>query len=134
LTITALTDRVGSTFVSNVCAGYFGSALDSLLEDVISRAEGQIDVHLSSRYSTPVTASGFVDECALRAAEMELHGRKAGADVPERVRKNWEEALKTLERISDGKASLPGTSNASAMAAPMISSAESSYTNMTRFG
>jgi phage gp36-like protein len=130
--------RIGAVPLGNFCQGYTFEDLDSLLSDVIERAEGMVDAYLASRYSTPVTASGFVKEMALRAAELEIFGRQPGADVPARVRKNWDAAEELLSRIADGKSNLPGgASNASAAsdtAAPMVSGSSSDYSSASRFG
>jgi phage gp36-like protein len=133
ITAAQVESRMGATLLANLLAGISSGDRTAYTNEAIVRAEGMVDIHLSTRYSTPVASSGFVQEAALRAVEVELHGRSPGRDIPDRVRKNWESIEKTLERIADGKAGLPTGTASISSPATIADYSESAYTSMGRF-
>lgn len=133
ITAAQVETRLGSTLLTNLLAGISAGERTAYTNEAIARAEGMVDIHLASRYSTPVASSGFVQEAALRAVEVELYGRSPGRDIPERVRENWKAIEKTLERIAEGKAGLPSASVSSSSSPLVMDYTESAYTSMGRF-
>lgn len=109
ITTEMLEARVGEELLGQFLAQPADSAeYDTAVADVIARAESRIDGYIGARYSTPVEATGFVEELALAVAEYEVYRRGAGGKVPEKIRQAYEDALADLRAIADGKRAIGG--------------------------
>lgn len=139
ITKAMLSERFPPSTLANLCQGYVdavspaSTALTDLINNIIDRAESTVDLYLAGRYSTPVTATGFIKDAALTIAEVELYSRQPSADLPKRVTARWEQIEKRLERIADGKDVLPGVTPASTAAAPIVGYETSALSNFGRF-
>lgn len=105
LTVPALELRVGPDMLARLVDD--PAMQDTVIDGIIDRAADRIDGYLSGRYTTPVPTSGLIEECALAIAEWELYRRGAG-NVPEKIRKAYEDALRDLRDIAQGKMNLGG--------------------------
>jgi len=102
ITEALLEARVGEQLLSRFVQQPSGStAYTAAVADVIERAEGRVDAYLSEVYTTPVTATAFIEAIALDIAEWELYRRGTGA-VPEKVRQAYEDAVDDLKSIAGG--------------------------------
>ncbi len=107
ITTANLEDRI----VTARLAGFVpetGADRTRILGDIITRAEARIDGYLGVRYQTPVSASGFVQDMALSIAEYEVYRRGNSPAVPEKIRKTYEDVLKDLRDIADGRRGIGG--------------------------
>jgi phage gp36-like protein len=107
ITSTDLTYRVGSTRLANLVNDAVNQA--TILADVITRSEARVDAYLGERHETPVPASGFVQELTLCIAEYELYRRGSGDDIPDRIRKAYDDAVVDLKAIAAGDLGIGGS-------------------------
>jgi phage gp36-like protein len=99
-----LTDRTGADTVE-------AGVVDAALADAAAKIHG----YLAARYALPVSpAPDLLRSMQADVARYLLHGDRA----TELVRKNYEDALKLLRDLSEGKAVLAGASPAGAGASP----------------
>ena len=109
VTYSELADRV-TTSVLEKLTKFSGTTLESYCNsDIIPRAEGRIDAYANVRFSTPLPPNDMCQEWALTIAEYELYRRTPGGSVPEKIRQAYEDCLKELQRLADGKLSISGT-------------------------
>jgi phage gp36-like protein len=95
--------RVTAVLLSRFVQQTTGSAAYSAaVLDVIERSEDAVNSYLSERFAVPVTTTGLLEECALAIGEWELY-RRGVAAVPEKVKQAYDNAVKVLEAIRDGK-------------------------------
>jgi phage gp36-like protein len=112
VTYTELEQRVTLTVLQKLTK--YTSGTSPTLEtycnsDIIPRAEGRIDAYANVRYSTPLPPNDMCQEWALTIAEYELYRRTVGGTVPDKIRQAYEDCLKELQRLADGKLSISGT-------------------------
>jgi phage gp36-like protein len=89
-----LTNRAGGTTIDPAVVA---SALDG--------ASAEIDGYLAVRYATPVApVPTSLREACLAIARYKLHGKSAG----ETVRRDYDDAVRFLRDIADGRAALAG--------------------------
>lgn len=83
---------------------------DEYLEDAIATADNMIDGYLRNVTDTlPLaTPPEMIKQCSYYIASYYLHDRIQYADIPERVKDNYDAALNLLKDIAAGKATLPG--------------------------
>lgn len=84
----------------------------SILASVITRASDRMDGYLSARFATPVPASGYMQELCMSICEFDLYRRGSGPSVPEKVRQAYEDAIKDLKELADGKRDIGGATPA----------------------
>ena len=77
-------------------------------ELVIERAESLIDGYASLRYRTPLGRDPLLEEWALCIAEYELYKRGPGSDIPEKIRRSYQDTLQCLQDLAAGKLSFNG--------------------------
>lgn len=81
----------------------------------VADADGAIDGYLAARYAVPVNpVPPLVRRLSCDMARFFLHGNAA----PEPVRKAYEDALRVLKDLADGRAVLVGAAAAAAGAVP----------------
>jgi phage gp36-like protein len=107
LTISNLEDRIVTARL-NKFIPETSTDRTRILGDIITRAEARIDGYLGVRYQVPVAASGFVQDMALSIAEYEIYRRGNAPEVPEKIRQTYEDVLKDLRDIADGKRGIGG--------------------------
>ena len=80
-----------------------GSTDEEVVEAALRRADAEIDGRLAAAYPVPLTeVAPIVVEFACQIARYRLHVHAA----PERVRKDYEDAIAYLDRVAQGKAKL----------------------------
>jgi phage gp36-like protein len=77
-----------------------GEVLTGILEDV----DGRIDAYVRGRYATPLKLSDQVKTVAVDIAVFLLFQRRRR--IPEDVQKQYDDAIKFLERVQRGDATL----------------------------
>lgn len=90
-----------------------GSDLTTEEENLIQQAEALVNGFIEVVQTVPVTATEAVRVLArltFSVAQYYLYQYMRGDSVPERVRVEYTDALKMLERIRDGVVILPGSS------------------------
>lgn len=101
--------RVGQALLAQFVREAAGSSnYEARVAELIARAESRVDAYLGARYTTPVEATGFVEEMALAIAEYEVYRRGSGGAVPEKIREAYEDALADLRAVADGKREIGG--------------------------
>lgn len=72
----------------------------AVVSEAIAQADGLVDIYLSKRFTTPLTAPvpAAVKHFSLAIALYFLYGRESGA--PDDVRKRYEDAIALLEKIA----------------------------------
>lgn len=101
-----LEERITTARLTGFCK-VTGDDKTALIASVIARAEALVDGYLAVRYTVPVPANDLTEEWALAIAEYELYKRGSGADVPEKIRKSYEDTIAQLKDASAGKLSIP---------------------------
>lgn len=115
ISATDLQERVGPTLLTNLL---IAKASPSTAKDsIIARAEARADASFGVLYETPVPASDFVNELVLCIAEYEAYKSGAGGNVPEKIRRSFEDALADLKAIAAGKMALAGATAPTSIAA-----------------
>lgn len=111
---------LGIAALSSVLTGVSNDSLDALCTRVCARIDGRI----GSRYSTPVespaVAVAALRDCALTLATWDLLQARLVADSYQALGDAAKDAMRWLDRLADGDASLPGDP---ALASPGASSA-----------
>lgn len=84
-----------------------GAIVDAVVTRAIADAEAEVDARLSLRYAVPlVDVPALVADLASRIARYKLH-----EDRPtEKIRRDYEDAVKLLTDVAAGKAAIPGLS------------------------
>ena len=121
-----LEERITSEKLSSLCK-VTGSAKTTLMESVISRAEGLIDAYAMKRYKVPLPQNTLTEEWALAAAEYELYKRGSGGEMPVKIKDSYNSVLGLLKDLSEGKLNVP-----SAIEAEMAKSNTSLYIKSSR--
>lgn len=99
-----LTDRVLGTLVE-----------PAVVAAALADADALIDGYLAQRYALPVNpVPPLLKRVACDIARFLLHGKSAG----EKVRQAYDDALKVLRDLADGRAALPGAAEAPSAQAP----------------
>lgn len=101
-----LEERVASEKLSSLCK-VTGTAKSTLLESVISRAEGLIDAYALKRYKVPLPLNTLTEEWALVIAEYELYKRGSGGETPAKIKDSYNSILGLLKDLSEGKLNIP---------------------------
>ena len=82
-----------------------GSVVDAKVTAAIGRADEEIDGYCGKRYSVPFsTVPGRVRDLSVDIAIYHLYGRRKGA--PDQREKNYNNAIRFLEKIAGNKGSL----------------------------
>ena len=90
-----LTDDVGT-----------GAVDDEKVEKAISAADAKINAYCQNRYSIPLTpVTGVIVDMSVDIAIYRLYSRRADT-IPEIRKDNYKDAIRFLERVSDGKVEL----------------------------
>lgn len=78
---------------------------DAIVEKMIKRSCELINSYLSGRYDLPLKeAPSLITAVACDFTRYFLHGRRVnGSDFPEAVRRNFDNGMKILSQIRDGK-------------------------------
>lgn len=121
-----LEERTTSEKLSSLCK-VTGSAKTTLMESVISRAEGLIDAYAMKRYQVPLPQNTLTEEWALVIAEYELYKRGSGGEMPVKIKDSYNSVLGLLKDLSEGKLNIP-----SAIEAEMAKSNTSLYIKSSR--
>jgi phage gp36-like protein len=85
-----------------------GTERTGILTNIITRAESRIDGFLGGRYTIPLAVTGYLQEMALVIAEYEIYRRTTAPDVPEKIRKAFDDATKELKGLAAGDWTLGG--------------------------
>lgn len=82
---------------------FTGGIVDAILDNALSDAAATIDLYLGGRYDLPLssTPAALVDLCCTLAFYRLNRGR-----YTDDLRKDYDDAIKTLEQISTGKIAL----------------------------
>ena len=80
-----------------------GAAVDTdVLDGVLDEVDALVDSHVGVRYGVPVeNPSRFLKNLCVSIAVFKLMNRRGMA--PEHVERNYDDALKTLDRIATGR-------------------------------
>jgi phage gp36-like protein len=111
-----LVDRFGADELVQLTNRAGGNTIDAaVVARALADADGFIDPYLSQRYAVPVSPvpAGLV-KIAADIARFYLHGKAA----TETVRQAYEDAVKLLQEIGRGLASLPGAAPPSGASSP----------------
>jgi phage gp36-like protein len=106
----------------------------ALLTAIITRASDRIDGYLSARFTVPVPASGYMQDIALALCEYEVYRRSSAPAIPEKIRQAYEDAIKDLKELADGKRGIGGATPATADANPTGITITSDDTVLTTAG
>jgi phage gp36-like protein len=98
-----LISRMGNTQVTQLCVPRTGTDLTDYLNEVIDRAEAQIDDCADVRWVTPLPKSAFIAEWAYTLCTYELMKAGPGGEVPVKFEKDHELTMKMLMEMSYGK-------------------------------
>ncbi|UCD28524.1 MAG: DUF1320 domain-containing protein, partial [Planctomycetota bacterium] len=109
---TDVEERLGSTlYVQLTDDAGTGSADEDKVAEALLGAEGEVNSYLGRRYAVPIDVSTYSGVAAvlksvtLDLVEYRLHTRRP--PVPDDVRRKKEAAVKWLERVASGRATLP---------------------------
>lgn len=87
-----------------------GSVDGVVVARALADADAEIDARLAVRYAVPVvTPPAIVVDCACRIARYKLHEDRA----TEKIRADYEDAIKFLADVAAGRANLPGVTEPS---------------------
>ena len=87
---------------------------NAFLEQFMEEASGLIDAYLDGSYTVPVTTAAdnaFLRGVCLDITVHEIFKRGSGDNVPTKYRKNYEDAIRTLEDIAEELISVPGVAS-----------------------
>lgn len=88
-----------------------GSVNMDPVNKAIAGADALINGHISARYNVPLSpVPEIITSLAVDIAIYKISSRRGGA--PEDVRKKFEDAIKFLDKVSAGKAFIPGAASA----------------------
>lgn len=115
-TQTDLVSRFGETEIAQLTDRFGGALIDGgVVAAALADADALIDGYLAQRYALPVSPTPpLLLRAACDIARFLLHGKAAG----EKVRAAYEDALKLLRDLADGRAALPGALPAPAAQTP----------------
>lgn len=86
----------------------------------IADADAEIDGYCGDRYTVPFsTVPDMIRKLSVDIAVYNLYSRRTGA--PENRQKRYDDAVKFLERVSDGKTAVPGVSGTTESASDRVS-------------
>ncbi len=120
-TTSDLLTRLGTTTYNQVTDRSGGVTPSTpVAQEALDAAEGRINATLASRYETPVsttslsassTLAAHLKDMALSLATAHLFRTHPSRNkMPDRLRELYDEAMELLDKISEGKAELPGAS------------------------
>jgi phage gp36-like protein len=111
-----LVARFGSAELAQLTDRVAGTAIDAaVVAAALADADALIDGYLAQRYALPVTPTpALLLRAAADIARFLLHGKSAG----EAVRNAYDDALRVLRDLADGRAALPGAAAAPAAQTP----------------
>ena len=93
---------------------------ESVLERAIADADAEIDGYCGDRYSVPFTdVPDMIRKLSVDIAVYNLFSRRQGA--PEGRKQRYDDAIRFLERVADGKASVPGVTGTTESASDRVS-------------
>ncbi len=82
-------------------------------DKAIAKADALINFHIAAKYSIPLSpVPDIINSLAVDIAIYKISSRRAAA--PEGIRKTYEDAVKSLEKVAQGKAILPDAASAPA--------------------
>ena len=92
---------------------YSGSANATVVSACIADAEAKVNQYASQQYAVPLSlgtaaTAGMVREATVAVALYYLASRLMPDNVPENLRAMFEDALKWLQMLAEGKVALPG--------------------------
>jgi len=92
-----------------------GSVNTDAVNKAIAGADAIINGHISARYNVPLSpVPAIITTLAVDIAGYKIGSRRGSA--PEDVRKKFEDAVRFLDKVSSGKAFIPGATSAPASA------------------
>ena len=111
-----LVARFGTTELAQLTDRTAGTVIDAaVVAAALADADALVDGYLAQRYALPVTPTpALLLRVACDIARFLLHGKAAG----EKVRDAYDDALKLLRDLADGRAALPGALPAPAAQTP----------------
>lgn len=101
ITIDDLKERVGATDLSAL-VDELGVSEETLLNNVIARAEGMVNGYAGKIYKIPIPVSPVIKELCLSITDYELHKRGMGGDVPKKYKDSYDEVRKILIDMAKG--------------------------------
>lgn len=111
-TIAQLTDRYGTALLRELTDRAdvaTGSIDETVLNRAIADADAVIDGYLRGRYSLPLTSTpALLVDLSLVISIYKAHANVAS----EKIRKDYDDAIKTLTQISNGTVRLPDVAGA----------------------
>lgn len=101
-----LETRFGTDEIVQLTNRAGGNTVDAaVVASALAGASAEIDGYLAVRYAVPVSpVPTSLREACLSIARYKLHGKSAG----ETVRRDYEDAIRFLRDIADGRAALAG--------------------------
>ena len=109
ISYSGLQDRLGSANLTALLDHVDSDDREDYCDDVITRVEGKIHTFCSKSYETPFTDAdtiGMATEWAYTLAEYELRRLSPTAIIPEKTVFAYEEVMRELREVRDGKLSL----------------------------
>jgi len=89
-----------------------GEVQEEYLTDAIETASGLVDDWIKGSVELPLKdIPEMVKQCTYYIAMHFLHDRVQSIDIPERVQKNYDNALEYLKSINNGKITIGGDKN-----------------------
>lgn len=107
-TLTDMVSRFGEREVIALTDRHFAGTIDDgVLSGALAEAATEIDAHLAGRYNTPLLpVPSLLVGVACDLARYRLCG--AAVVTTEEIRNRYKDAIKLLEKISEGKLTLGG--------------------------
>lgn len=106
ITFDDIVDRIPQARLEKLCKAT-GSELAEKVNAIIAQAESKVDGYASVKYALPLPLTPLPGSWALAIAEHELYKLGPGGSVPEKIRQAFEDTMKELRNLADGKISLP---------------------------
>lgn len=110
VTITEFIERVGSDNMDDLMKGYSSdpNAVIARQEQILNEAEGVIDGYASVKWATPMytspdVAAFLIKYWVLNIAQYELYIQMEGNDIPDRIKRLYEDTINELIKLSEGK-------------------------------
>ncbi len=89
-------------YLGSRCEALTGSD-ETLVREILSRAEAVIDGFASARCEVPLTPTALLEEWALTLAEHDLYKRLPGSKMPEKIREAYSRTIGQLSDLAAGK-------------------------------
>lgn len=114
-----------------------GQINEQVVSEIIASASATIDGYLAKRYTLPLLQScSQLKEWAGAIVRHELHMRRpdGGDDLPKAVVRSYDNAMKSLREVRDGKLDLTVVDSSAATSEPVVRRAKATVRTKLRAG